>query len=602
MIILGVNAFGLNPSACIVRDGRLEAFCQEDRFTRLKGSYGAFPSHAVTWCLRSQELAISDVDFIAFSWGCDKYPLRMAWFLGRSAISGSVSHWKRDSPGAPHSHSLGSVLEYLNTYTPNTVRQKIFESLRIAGHKGDIPPVVFADHHDSHAFQTYYQSPFEKSAVLVADGSGEENCVSGYSMDGPTLHKLFSYEVPQSLGWFYSAFTSYLGFVPNRDEGKVMGLAAMGEERRNMNPWLDRFDSLFRVNSDGFALDPSFFKFGSHNYHPRFTDRLPSYITSFDPDLVPVGYGELWGHNGSSCNRYLLPGYVDLAFAAQSRLEDAVGALVSRLLRESKMTNLCLAGGVFMNCKVNGGIQASHPGINLFVHPASSDDGACIGAAFSVARRNGHSPKHPLTTVQIGPSYSNGEIENALRVARLPYSTPRDLPKAVAELVAGGKCVGWFQGGAEMGARALGGRSIVANPANRGIKERLNNEIKFREFWRPFCPSMTEQSASRYLSEGKGSDYMIVAGSASDELRSCAPAVVHVDNSVRPQVVKQSILPKWHAMLKAVGENTGHPLVLNTSLNVRGEPIDCSPTDAIRTLCSTGLDALAIGDFLVVKS
>jgi carbamoyltransferase len=457
-------------------------------------------------------------------------------------------------------------------------------------------------HHLSHAYQAFHQSPFDESAVLVADGSGEENCVSAFHFTASGFRRLFHFDVPQSLGWYYGAFTAYLGFHANRDEGKLMGLAALGEARKASNPWVDRLERILRVTHDGFHLDPTLLRFGGNENHPRFTDALRHYITSLDSRLEPVRVGEMIGINGSSRHKYLLPEYVDLAWAVQDRLETALLALARRLRRESGSERLCLSGGVAMNCKANGRVLAESGVRELFVHPASSDDGAAIGAALVVASSEGGNPRNPFRHAQLGPSYSTAEIESALQASGAAYEKPSDIAEATADLVAQGKLLGWFQGGMEMGARALGGRSIIACPGDAGAKDRVNGRVKFREQWRPYSPSLTAESRHLYLEDPIDTPFMIVSRRATQLLAANAAATVHVDGSVRPQTVSGETLPLWHHLLESVGARTGHPVLLNTSMNIRSEPIVCSPYDAIRCFWGAGLDAMAIGDFLVRKT
>ena len=602
MIVLGINAYGHNPSACLVRDGRLLSFCQEERLNRFKGSFGMFPSRAILWCLQTNRLKMEDVDKLAFSWGCHKYPGRMLKHLAKVKLSliGKEPYICKSSIDVTSNTS--SVIEYLYEYNPNVVKSGIRDNLRSFGHKGPIPGIEFVEHHLSHAYQAYYQSPFEDAVILVADGSGEENTVSGYSMKDGELKKLFGCDVPQSLGWFYGGFTGYLGFHPNRDEGKLMGLAALGEERKDRNPWIERLDRVIRVTDDGFEIDPFYFKFGGNEHHARFTDHLVNYITSFDEELVPVGVGEkAVNSDGVEINRYLLDDYVDIAYAVQSRLEQVMSVLVKRLINETGLKNLCLAGGIAMNCKANGHLLEESGIENIFVHPASTDDGSAAGGAFFVAKQNGDDVRNILRHVQLGPSFTNDEVEKILKDCHIQYSKPDDICEEVAGLLAQEKIVGWFRGGVEMGARALGGRSIVACPENPQMKDQVNRQVKFREPWRPYCPSLTSESKGDYFVNPVDLPYMIVSRKATDELKQHAAATVHVDGTVRPQTVERDVLPEWHHLIECMKKHSGHPLVLNTSFNVRGEPIVCTPYDGIRCFYSTGIDALAIEDCLIVK-
>jgi carbamoyltransferase len=599
--ILGVSTFGENPAACLVQDGVLRSFCQEERFTRLKVSAGHFPSHAVTWCLKSAGLPLGAIDRIAVSWDCHKYPWQM---LGKlAAIKLQLPRVRTATASSlTHANGLNSAWQYLLDHTPAAFAAGIRDHLRDAGHHGPVPRIEFIEHHLCHAFQAFYQSPFSESGVLVVDGSGEERTVSAYHFDAGGQRLLFHYDVPQSLGWYYGGFTAYLGFHANRDEGKLMGLAALGESRRASNPWIERLDKVVKIGTDGFELDPTFFKFAGNEYHPRFSDRLREFITKHDPRLEPVAVGEQALLDGERVHKYLLPEYVDLAFAVQDRLEEALLALTRRLRSESGSANLCFAGGVAMNCKANGRLLDAGGIGQIFIHPASSDDGAAIGAAFVAAHRFDRLERNPLQHAQWGPAYTDGEIGAALRGCGARFETPADIGEAAAGLLAGGKLLGWFQGGLEMGARALGGRSIIACPTDPDTKIRVNKRVKFREEWRPYCPSLTAESQQEYIADAVEAPFMILARRAGAKLETAAPATVHVDGSIRPQTVSRDVLPLWHHLLDEVGRCTGHPVLLNTSFNVRSEPIVCSPHDAIRCFFGSGLDALAIGGYLVHKA
>jgi carbamoyltransferase len=601
MVILGISTFFENPAACLVVDGVLRAFCQEERFTRLKGSFGHFPTRAVSWLLSSSGLKLVDVDRIAVSWDCKKYPWRMLRHLAgvKFRLPGGTA---QDPSSLARSNGNNSAFLYLLNHTPAVFEQGIRDHLRDAGHKGRIPRIVFVPHHEAHAYQAFHQSPFSEAGVLVVDGSGEEKTVSAYHFHPSGRRRCFDIEVPQSLGWFYGAFTAYLGFHANRDEGKLMGLSALGFERRGDNPWLERLDKVLRVGKDGFELDPTFLKFGGNEHHPRFTDRLRRWILSHDRRLEPVGVGELAPGEPVPRSKYLLPEYIDLAYAVQDHLEQALLAVARRLKRECGSPRLCLAGGVVMNCKANGRLLDESGFEDVFIHPASSDDGAAIGAAFYAAEAEGRLAPNPLSHVQWGPSYSDEQIERALEFAGVPYQRREDIAECTAELLASGLVCGWFQGGMEMGARALGGRSIIACPREAETRAHLNRRVKFREEWRPYCPSLTWESRDDYLVGCADAPFMILARKAAPRLLRNGPAAVHVDGTVRPQTVRAEKLPLWHALLESVGRRTGDPVLLNTSFNVRGEPIVCTPQDALRCFYSTGLDALAIGSFLLRKS
>lgn len=601
MIVLGLNAFGQNPSACLVIDGKLKAFSHEERFNRLKGSHGLFPSYALRWCLSSTGLDIRDVDKIAINWDCTKYPFRIMRNLAGIALKNGFSSAKYNSKGNISGDGFGGVLNYLNLYRPANYQSMVHSAMREIGIRDKLPELVYVNHHLSHAYQAYYQSGFKDALVLVADGHGEDSCVSGYVVRKGKFSRVLQYPVPYSLGWFYGGFTSYLGFYANRDEGKLMGLAAYGEKTKANNPWLQRLERILKINDKGFELDPYFFKMGSNYHHPRYTDALVNFLGSYDPNLRPIYPGEKAFLNGEQVNRYLLPEYIDLAYAVQSKLEEALLSLVKYIRRQYPISKLCLAGGVFMNCKANY-LISTLPGIDeLFIHPAASDDGSAIGAAYWVSEQLGAKLGDPLKNVQYGASFSNDEIKKALSTYGLNFQAMDDPAEIASKLLAKGKIIGWFQGAAEMGARALGGRSIVAIPTNNGIKDKLNSQVKFRESWRPYCPSLPAEDASEYLSGDKYLPYMIKADIATELLAANAPATVHIDKTIRPQTVEKDILPLWHRLITETGKLTGVPIILNTSFNIQGEPIVNSPNDAIRSFFSSGLDSLIIGNYLVSK-
>ena len=604
MNILGINAFGENPSACIVIDGKLLNFCAEERFNRLKNSNSLFPSHSISWCLRNNGLVLQDIDKIAYYWGCHKYPQKMFFELSNIKFKLLFKKKYKYKSSINATNHFFDAIEQLTKFSPGNIEKKIRDNLRYFGHKGPIPKIEFVDHHIAHAYQTFYQSPFTESAILIVDGHGEEDAITGYKMKNGILKKEFGYKIPFSLGWFYSAFTAYLGFLPNRDEGKVMGLAAYGESRKSNNPWIERISKILKVTNTGFELNPLFLKFGNNEYNPRYTDSLVKYITSFDPELTPISYGETFEKNGQIFMKYLQKKYIDLAFAVQTQIEKALAVLANQLWYKTSQKNICLAGGVAMNCKANSYIFDNTNFENIFIHPASSDDGSCIGAAFFIAKefdKSFNENKNILNHVQIGPSYSNDQVEKALKSCNINYRKPSDICSVTAKLLSEGKFISWFQGGCEMGARALGGRSIVACPQNPEVKNLINARVKFREIWRPYCPSILSEYKDDYLKEAVETPFMILAREAKPALQKNAPSVVHVDNTVRPQTVEKHTLPKWYELIDNVGKITGHPIVLNTSFNVRGEPIVCSPYDAIRTFYSTGLDYLVIQDYLISK-
>jgi carbamoyltransferase len=600
MNVLGIVGFGENPAACLLRDGELVAFAEEERFTRLKGSDGMCPTRAIGYCLQTAQLPLSAIDRIGFGWNCLKYPWFMArkfgaWHLRHRRLARNAYHVRKEE-----SSVLGFVESLLHDH-PARAREKIARGLRAAGQMGPIPPIEFVTHHVAHAYSAYYCSPFTRAGVLTMDGSGEECCSQLAVGDGEDLDVVEKIELPDSLGWFYAAITQYLGFIPDRDEGKVMGLAALGEERRERNKWWEPLSRVLRIEGNHYSVDAMYTRHGGHFYGDRFTDELVRLLTSVDPAAVPVAYGEKVVHQGRPMSRYLLETYVDLAWAAQDLLERAAVTLARRLVREHGVQDLCIAGGVGLNCKMNGEILRQSGCRNIFVQPASNDAGTALGAGLFVARQLGDRIKRPLEHVHYGPGFDDAAIHAALRQTKVNFRTVDDPALEAADLLEQGKILAWYQGRMEFGARALGGRSILANLLVPGIKDRVNAEVKYREGWRPFCPSMTHEAAADYLEGPNESRFMTVAYRATPSAMKNLPAIVHVDGTMRPQTVSAAANPLFHRLLAEMGRRTGHPVVMNTSFNVRSEPIICTPLEAVRCFYSNGLDALIIGDAVLTK-
>ena len=600
MNILGIIAFGKNPAACLLRDGKLIAFAAEERFTRLKGSHDMFPEKAVTYCLAEAGIPLEGVDRIGFAWNAKKYPWTMFRNFSWNFLKYKPRERKAFHAGGDSSAMYTAVGELLS-YAPSGLRGKIYEGLRAAGLSGRFPPVEFVSHHMAHAYSTYFCSKFERAGILTLDGSGEDICSQLALAEGDQIRVIDSAPIPHSLGWFYAAITQYLGFIPYRDEGKLMGLAALGEERRGSNKWSEPLSKIIKVQPGSYEVDPIYTKFGGHFYANRYTDALVDLLTKVDSDAVPVSYGDKVEIDGRMQSKYLLPLYVDIAWAAQELLERAAVSLAKKLVRDYGVKNLCVAGGVGLNCKMNGEILRQSGAENIFVQPASSDDGSALGAAMYVAHQLGENVRAPLTNVYYGPGFDNDEIRNALDNCKVSYRSSSNPAEDAAELLAQGKIVGWFQERMEFGARALGARSILANPAIPEMKDKVNAEVKYRESWRPFCPSMIESASDEYLVDANEASFMIVAYEGTPYLKQHLPAVVHVDDTVRPQLVSDRTSPRYHSLISEVGKRTGHPVVMNTSFTVRGEPIVCTPLEAVRCFYSNGLDALMIGDFVLQK-
>jgi carbamoyltransferase len=600
MNVLGVIGLGENPGACLVRDGRLVAMAEEERFTRLKGSHGFIPSKAVAWCLEDAGIGLGEVDRIAFPWDTGDYPFAVGrrfartFLRNRHRVGRSHSRVRNTSP-------LLTAGEVLFRWHQGVVEQKIEQGLQSVGLIGDLPPIEYVPHHLAHAYSTYFMSGFERAGVLTIDGSGEETTTQLAVGEGDEIRIVESFEIPNSLGWFYAALTQYLGFLPYRDEGKLMGLAALGEARSAANRWVEPLSRVLRVGSHGYEVDPIYTHFGGHAYGDRFTDALADLLTSVDPEARPIRYGEKAEVGGRAASRYLLRHYVDIAWAAQELLERAAIPLARRLLQDHQLEDLCLAGGVCLNCKMNGELLRQSGARRVFVQPAANDCGAALGAALYVSQQLGAAIRRPLDGPYHGPGFDADTIRSTLDSCGVRYAPVDDAATAAAALLEEGKIIAWFQGRMEFGARALGGRSILANPLGTDARGRVNRDVKYRESWRPFCPSMIDGVESDYLENPVGAAHMLVAYHATRMCREVLPAVVHVDGTVRPQVVTRQANERFRALVEDFGRRSGHPVVLNTSFNVRGEPIVCTPLDAVRCFFSNGLQALVIGDFVVTK-
>jgi carbamoyltransferase len=431
----------------------------------------------------------------------------------------------------------------------------------------------FVDHHLAHAISAYSYSGLDKAAVVVMDGRGAWEASSiWYGHDGYLDHVL-TIPWPNSLGLFYAQFTEYLGFVPNSDEWKVMGLAPYGHPGVKLEEFISFNHESYKVNA------PLLFE--RSNGTSAIAKRL-------GPERTPESEID--------------ESFKNIAFAVQDACEVAMLALVKHALDITKCRNVCLAGGVALNSKANGKIQASGMVDHIFVQPAASDDGVALGAVLApYMDKGGRLPMKPMRHAYLGPEYSDAEIEKALTTFKLRATKLDHVAGTAAEMLASGKILGWFQGRMEFGPRALGDRSILSDPRDPEMNAKVNNAVKFREWWRPFAPSMLREVAEEYLESAYDSPFMILTSPVRPEKRSVIPSVTHVDGSARPQTVEKEVNPLYWNLINEFGKRTGVPVVMNTSFNLRGEAIVNTPTDAVRTFFSSGMDALVIGSFLVEK-
>jgi len=572
--ILGINGSTLrdglfrrfggmhNASACLVRDGELLAFVEEERFTHIK-QFGGFPVQSIRYCLETAGLVLEEVDHIAYGW---------------MDIPGLF--WNRLS-----AHARSGLLfqaEYPAGVLTIDALELIAGGLKRAfkAHIGSpVPPISCIHHHRCHAASSFRCSGFDQATIINFDGAGETTATwigEGRGNDIATLREI---AVPHSLGRAYSEFTEYLGFVRDNDEYKVMGLASYGEPEFDLS-------TIIRQTPEGYELDPAFFYRYSIRQGRFRVDRLEAML----------------GPRRDDDDRPIETRHKNIAASIQKRLEDISQHLVREAIAETGSRKLCLAGGVALNCKNNGEILASGLVDELFVQPVANDAGVALGAALELNARLGHASKFRMEHTYYGPEYSDEVIESALREADLDFEYSDEIEAETAAEIAAGRIIGWFQGRMEAGPRALGNRSILGNPRIEGMDDKINEEIKFREAWRPFCPSMLDEAKNDYLVDATESPFMILTFEIEPERRDEGPAGVHVDGTARPQTVRKDVNPRYWKLIDRFRSETGTPVVMNTSFNIKGDTIVNTPSDAVRTFQETGMDVLSIGDFIVRKS
>ena len=589
MRILGISAFYHDSAAALVVDGRIVAAAQEERFTRRKHDAG-YPANAIASCLASGGIALADVDRIVFY---DKPFLKFERLLETYIAL------------APRGFSSFRLA------APVWIKEKLFQKpllkrrLQAAAPEVDWESrLLFAEHHQSHAASAFYPSPFRDAVVLTMDGVGEWTTTSVAIGHDTALDIVRELHFPHSLGLLYSAFTYYLGFRVNSGEYKVMGLAPYGAPTHKATI----LDNLIDLKPDGtFRLDLGYFDFCTG---------LTMTNRRFDA---------LFGGPPRQAEEALQQRHMDLAASVQAVVEEAVLRLTRSLREETGIGQLCLAGGVALNCVANGKVLRDGRFDGLWAQPAAGDAGGALGAALAASHRLLGAPRNlpagagdGMAGALLGPAFDAADIEAALDAAGACYTALDEaaLIDATASALAAGEAVGWFQGRMEFGPRALGNRSILADPRSPSMQRLLNAKIKFRESFRPFAPSVRREDVASWFALDGDSPYMLtvadVLGHESNadgaglerlqSVRSPLPAVTHVDGSARVQTVDAAVNPRYHRLLSAFHAKTGCPVLVNTSFNVRGEPIVCTPADALRCFMGTQLDSLAIGLCLLRKA
>ena len=577
MNILGINAYHGNASAAIVCDGQLVAAVEEERFNRVKYAAG-FPAAAIRYCLKEAGLTLADVDHVAV-------------------------------PRNPYAR-MGTKLFYA-LRMPSFARERLKVLAKFTGIREALAAAFDSDpeqlgatfhrveHHVAHLASSFYCSPFEEAALLSADGLGDFASSMWGAGFGPRMNVLGAIAFPHSLGLYYSAITQYLGFLKFGDEYKVMGLGAYGEPE-----FLEEFREIVHSNGAGFRLALQYFT--HHRTGPE--------MTWADADKTPVlgkMYSETMVQKLGPVRDPAAPieqRHKNLACSLQARLEEVYLGMLNHLAAETGMESVCLAGGVAFNCVANGKIRTSTRFKNVYVHPAAGDAGLAVGAAqFVWHQLLGNPREFVMEHAYWGPEFSREEIRAVVRASRFSERgcTVDELPeeellRKTAAMIADGKILGWFQGRAEWGPRALGNRSIVADARRPEMKEILNRRIKHREIFRPFAPSILAEKTSEWFEQAHPSPFMTMAYAVKPEMRDKIPAPTHVDGTGRLQTVTATANPRYWKLIRAFEAQTGVPVVLNTSFN-DNEPIVCKPQEAIACFERTHMDALVLGDFLITR-
>lgn len=566
MKILSVYPYTHISSAALMINGKIVSASPEERFNREKMST-KFPINSANWCLKNNNLKWEDLDLIVVPWNpsININDVSNRWI--------NELRWR----GEMLSHIPGHILRALNGSPPNSMEIKFGKT-----------KIIYLDHHECHAASAFYLSPFQKSDVLTIDGHGEEETCYLGSFNKNTLKKIDSIKYPNSLGLFYGTFTDFLGFKPDVDEWKVMALSSYTKK----NTYLKKVSNLIKLTRDGFELDLSYFDYFTF-------DRKKNFFTKKFIDL----FG-----NKRLKKQKITEKHYEIAYAMQKVFENTVDHLLKVLKRKSnqKTKNIVLAGGAAMNCVYNGKLLKKNIYKSSFIPPCPDDLGVTIGAlllANSRIRQKVKNLNHNNKTCYWGPSFNDQQILDSIKTFKLKYIISKNIYKEIAYEISKKKIVGWFQDGMEFGHRALGNRSIIADPRLISMQKSVNKAVKFRESFRPFAPAVIGEEAHKIfdLRQKEKVLFMERAVKVRKGWKNKIQAVCHVDNTARVQSVFKDTNPKFYKLIKEYKNITKIPVLLNTSFNLNGEPIVCTPTDAIRTFFSCGLDILVVGKYIIKK-
>ena len=591
MDILGISCYFHDAAAALIRDGELIAAAEEERFTRKKHDY-EFPQHAIDFCLKVGNIKSPELDYVVF--------FEKPFIKFERLLLCSMQTFPR---------SLKLFREAMITWLGDKlwIRHLIQKRLKVPASK-----ILFSEHHLSHAASALFCSPFEESAILTVDGVGEWTTATIGVGKGTDIRILKEIRFPHSLGLLYSAFTAYLGFEVNEGEYKVMGMAPFGEPK-----YVDKVYKQIRLSGDGsFELNMEYFLFhqsSEKTYNRKFEDLFGP---SRNPDshffTAASGYPSYFGEKPTNydelCqeNQY----YADIASSIQAVTEDVLLKMANQAYQETGLKNLCMAGGVALNSVANGKILKGTPFERIYIQPSAGDGGGALGAAlFAYHMVLGKPRKFIMEHAYWGEKHGNGEIDSFLKENAIPYERIENedrLIERVVDKLGAGKVIGWYQGRFEWGPRALGNRSILADPRRTDMKDIVNTKIKFREPFRPFAPSVLVEETENYFSLPEAAHhyparFMLYVVDVNEDKHDVIPAITHVDGTGRLQTVQKEINPRYYKLIDTFGQATGVPVVLNTSFNLKGEPIVNTPQEAFNSFERSGMDVLVLGDYVVEK-
>ena len=573
----GVSATPLihDTSAAISKNGKIIAAVEEERFVRIKHATGVFPLRSISYCLKEAGVTFSDLDSVVIPIDPD---LKRRDAFNIRNLNRLMYRLKIASKFKEESSLVNPVFHYLDD--KKKLKMRILTFLKNTFGDQKYPEMMFLGHHLCHAASCFYPSGFDDAAMITIDGIGDMDSTVIWSWDDNNIKREASWKVNNSLGYFYGAFTVFLGYRFCNGESKVMGLAPYGEKNQDI---FNVFEEIIKTDIDGYDVSEI---------------SIPM-TSGFVVGIKRIE--ELFGIKRRLPNEPFKKEHKDLAFTLQFYLEKIGVNLTRQAINITGSKKVCLTGGVALNCKMNKKIMEIPEVEDIFIQPVANDAGLVVGGVLEASHMFGYDPRFVMRHNYWGPSYSNETIKNVLEERKTIYSKLENL-KPIAQAIADGKFVGWFQGKMEMGPRALGNRSILCDPRRNNLKDKLNDFVKHREKWRPYAPSILEEYADDYIMNFNTAPFMIKTFDVKEKYHQQIEGVLHpTDKTTRPHVVCKEINPKYWDLINEFRKITGIPLILNTSFNDHGEPIVCSPQDTIKDFYGTGLDILVLEDFVVKK-